>query len=316
MRYHAAAAFLPPALCLALIAFACSESTSNPVTLTESGADAAFDSGYGGVFVVPSMAGDGDGGSATGYGGTDYGASPDSAHAPPCPADSAADMTDNDAEDVDAENDVESGSADAECSGPLAPGDLVVDELMIASQSGTGDHGEWVEVTSTRSCTIDLNGLYAEVPHGQGTTTAHVTSDLLLPPYAAFLVADSSSAVQNHNLPGMIVTWGAGTSSDVLKNSGDTITLFTATTTIDTLTYTATSKLIDGASMAFPSNCEPSLRTDFHNWQASLASWTPGFFGTPGAPNTDVSCAIQPPSPPPSASPCSGSAGGTTPGKD
>ena len=133
---------------------------------------------------------------------------------------------------------------------------------MIASQAGTGDHGEWAEVTNTRSCAINLNGLYAQLPHGQGTTTATVTSDLWLPPHSAFLVADSSNAALNHDLQATIVAWGTGTSSDVLKNSGNTIALFTASATIDTLTYTATSKLVEGASMAFlePLRPEPADR--------------------------------------------------------
>src|SRR5437868_4642485 len=31
------------------------------------------------------------------------------------------------------------------CARPLGPGDLVIDELMIASVAGAGDHGEWLE---------------------------------------------------------------------------------------------------------------------------------------------------------------------------
>jgi hypothetical protein len=303
MHCRAAIALLSPALILALVAFACTEGTSNPSVLAEAGADALFETGYGGVFVVPGMGTDA--ASGAGYGGTTYyGGSPDDGRTSPCPTDAAAETEESST--VDANEALEGGGADAACSGPLAPGDLLIDELMIASQPGTGDHGEWVEVMSTRSCAVNLNGLYAEVPHGQGTTTATVAADLWLPAYAAFLIVDSSDSAQNHDLPpSILVTWGAGTSSDVLKNSGNTITLFTATATIDALTYTATAKLIDGASMAFPSNCDPSLRSDFHNWQASLASWTPGFFGTPGVPNTDVSCAIlQPPPPPPNVPPC------------
>jgi hypothetical protein len=45
------------------------------------------------------------------------------------------------------------------CAAPLAPGDLAIDELMIASMSGTGDHGEWLEIESARDCALDLQGL-------------------------------------------------------------------------------------------------------------------------------------------------------------
>lgn len=295
---------LPQALLFAIAAHACAGSTSDPTaTMGEAGGDAAFESAYGGVFVVPSMR---DGDTSTTGAGTVYGG-PDVAASAPCPSDDAGPPSKDGGTEAGPLTDAleADGAADGACSAPLAQGDLVIDELMIASHSGTGDHGEWVEVMSTRDCTIDLNGLNAQISHGQGVTTATFASDVLLPPRAAFLIADSSDPTENNNLPGTIVTWGAGLSSDVLKNTGNTITLFTADVTVDALTYTATAKLVDGASMAFPSDCEPSLRTDFHNWQASLASWTPGFFGTPGAPNTDVSCAILTPPPPSGVLPCS-----------
>ena len=136
-------------------------------------------------------------------------------------------------------------------------------------------------------------------------TLATVTSDLVLPPHGFFLVADSSEPVTNHALPGTVVTWGTGTGSDVLLNSGDTVVLYTATATIDSITYPTPSMLVDGASMAFPSNCDPSLRGAFGNWQPSVASWTPGYFGTPSGPNLDVRCPVAPP-PPPTASPLLG----------
>jgi hypothetical protein len=196
------------------------------------------------------------------------------------------------------------GAEESACASALGPGDLIIDELMIASQSGAGDHGEWLEVQSTRDCVIDLDGLFAEVPHGKGTTIASITGSVMLAPHGFFLIADSDDPAVNHDLPGMVFVWGSGTSSDVLLNSGDAITLYTATATIDTLTYPDSSKLVDAASMAFPADCAPSLRLEFGNWQPSIASWTPGFFGTPMAPNTDVSCPVAPPPPP--STPCGG----------
>jgi hypothetical protein len=255
--------------------------------------DAAIDVTYGGGgSVIPSFSADG----AQGAGGYAYGA--DGSSPSPCPRDASRDAP------RPGEAGIADASSDAACSTPLAAGDLVIDELMIASQSGAGDHGEWLEVMSTRDCTLDLNGLYAEVPHGKGTTLASVTTDILVPPHGFFLIADSSDPATNNDLPGTVVVWGTGTDSDVLLNSGDTITLYTSDVTVDMLTYPDPTKLVDGASMAFPSDCNPSLRTAFGNWQPSVASWTPGFFGTPSGPNTDVSCAVAPP--PPSMSPCGG----------
>jgi hypothetical protein len=288
---------------LVLALHACGTDSSTPSATDEGDAsgDALFS---GGTSVIPSSAPDGGSASLDGYGYVPGYASADGTA--PCPRDAATEEADADALEGSVDGPLtvtEEGGDAAACPGSLAAGDLIIDELMIASQAGVGDHGEWVEVASTRDCALDLNGLFAEVPHGKGTTLASVTTDVWLPPHGFFLIADSADPTENHNLPGTIFTWGSGTSSDVLKNSGDTLTLYTATVTIDMLTYPASAKLVDGASMAFPSDCDPSLRAEFGNWQPSLASWTPGFFGTPAAPNTDVTCAVQPPPPPPTTSP-------------
>jgi hypothetical protein len=58
---------------------------------------------------------------------------------------------------------------------------------------------------------------------------------------------------------------------------------------IDTLTYPAVSLTV-GASLSFPSDCDPGARSDWTLWQTSTASWFPGFLGTPNAPNIDVTC--------------------------
>jgi hypothetical protein len=300
MKLTARLALVPFAvLALALFACAGAEDDSSAPPL----ADASIDNLYsGGGSVIPS--GSDDGGSA-GQGGTygyGYGAQ-DGGTGSPCPRDASAEHAGRDSGAMEAGTD---GASDADlCTTDLGPGDLVIDELMIASHSGSGDHGEWLEVRSTRSCVTDLKGLYAEVPHGMGTTTASIDGDVLVPPLGFFLIADSALPSVNDNLPGAVIVWGSGTSSDVLLNSGDTITLYTATATIDTLTYPSSAKLVDGSSMAFPANCPPASRSEFGNWQPSLTSWTPGLFGTPMAPNTDVSCPLAPP-PAPTSSPCDG----------
>jgi hypothetical protein len=288
---------------LAIVLLACAGAEDSSSTLED--ADASADVLYsGGGSVIPSTSPDG--GQASGGGtGTGYGYGSRDGALTPCPRDAAAPHT-TDAAVARSEAGAFSDAAlDADrCTFDLGPGDLVIDELMIASQAGAGDHGEWLEVASTQDCVLDLKGLFADVVHGKGAITASIANDVLLPPHGYFLIADSAQPSQNDNLPGTVFVWGSGTSSDVLDNSGDTITLYTATATIDTLTYPASDKLVDGSSMEFPADCALSLRAEFGNWQPAVASWTPGFFGTPMAPNTDVSCPVLPP--PPSSSPCDG----------
>jgi hypothetical protein len=174
------------------------------------------------------------------------------------------------------------------CATPLGPGDLVIDELMIASVAGTGDHGEWLEVRSTRDCVLDVIGLHGECPTGAKVVTFDILDDLWVPPGGTFLVADSSNPALEHDLPGALVTW-SGEPGDVLRNKGTTLTLTSNGAMVDALTYPAL-KLTIGASYAFPADCAPSTRSDFTRWQISAASWFPGFSGTPNAPNADVHC--------------------------
>jgi hypothetical protein len=177
---------------------------------------------------------------------------------------------------------------DGACTARLAPGDLAIDELMIASVAGSGDDGEWFEVTSTVACTSNLGGLHGECPHGSKVSTFDVSGDLWLPPHGTFVVADSSDPAINHALPGLLVVW-LGHTGDVLRNEGSTLTLSFAGTLIDTVTYPSLPASV-GASLAFPSACDAGLRSDFTRWKRSTASWFPGFFGTPNAPNSDLDC--------------------------
>jgi hypothetical protein len=130
--------------------------------------------------------------------------------------------------------------------------------------------------------------LHGECPRGAKVATFDVSADMWIPPRGTFVVADSNDPAINHDLPGVIVVW-FGHQGDVLRNKGTTITLSSAGTLIDTLTYPALTLAV-GNSIAFPSDCAAAERADFTKWQRSTASWFPGFFGTPNAPNTDVSC--------------------------
>jgi hypothetical protein len=174
------------------------------------------------------------------------------------------------------------------CDGPLSSGDIIIDEIMIESVAGTGDYGEWLEARSTLSCQVNLLGLHGECPKGAKVITFDVTSDFWLLGGASFLLADSMIPAINHYLPEPLFTWG-GHQGDVLRNEGTTVSLRMNDILIDSVTYPALQLLV-GRSWAFPSDCDPSLRGDFANWQTSTSSWFPGFFGTPNDPNDDVHC--------------------------
>jgi len=177
---------------------------------------------------------------------------------------------------------------DGACMDPLGPGHLAIDELMIESVAGAGDYGQWIEVQSALDCAVNVRGLHGECAHGAKVATFDVTDDLWIPPRGTFVVADSNMSAINHYLPGAVLAW-FGHRGDVLRKKGSTITLSTRDAVIDTVTYPALALAV-GASLAFPSDCDPNSRSDWGRWQLSTASWFPGFSGTPNAPNTDVSC--------------------------
>ena len=43
------------------------------------------------------------------------------------------------------------------CTTPLAPGDLMMDEVMVSTVPGSADRGQWLEVRNTRRCSVDLD---------------------------------------------------------------------------------------------------------------------------------------------------------------
>jgi hypothetical protein len=185
------------------------------------------------------------------------------------------------------DNAIDAGPEGA-CTEPLGPGNLAIDELMIESVAGVGDNGQWIEVQSTLDCALNVRGLHGECPRGGKVATFDVTEDLWIPPRGTFVIADSSVPAINHYLPGSVLAW-FGHRGDILRKKGTTITLSTRDAVIDSVTYPAL-PLSVGTSLAFPSDCDPSLRSNWAQWQMSAASWFPGFSGTPNAPNTDINC--------------------------
>lgn len=172
------------------------------------------------------------------------------------------------------------------CATPVGPGDLAIVELMIATQTLPGDAGEWVEIASTRNCSLHIDGLTISSPYEGGVDTVTV-GPLDLPPYGTFVVADSADPSLNHALPGTVFSWDA---VDVLDERGDTVTVTHGETVIDTVTYGAQTTLAPRRSLSFPLDCSWSFRPAWSRWSASTKQYAPGFRGTPNGPNDDVVC--------------------------
>ncbi|MCB9591345.1 MAG: lamin tail domain-containing protein [Sandaracinaceae bacterium] len=139
---------------------------------------------------------------------------------------------------------VDSGGATT-CS--PTPANMEISEILVASQTGAADRGEWFEVHNRAGCTIDLSGLVIDV---DGTT--HTVTSGLLTAGGFFVFAQSSSAADNHGLSqdyvyGSTIRFG---------NSSGTLVLTHAGTEIARLTWTSTDhrtgrsrQLSNGASM-------------------------------------------------------------------
>lgn len=182
----------------------------------------------------------------------------------------------------------EAGAPRVSCGPALAAGDLAIVELMIASRSGSGDSGEWIEIQSTRDCWLKLKGVSVESPRGGAApNVATITEDFELEPHGTFVVTASADLAKNQGIGGKVIVWGA---TDVLKNDGDTITVKIDALQIDSLAYPAFTNLTPGRALSFPSNCAWPDRKDWRRWSLTFGEFSPGLRGTPNAPNSDVTC--------------------------
>lgn len=175
---------------------------------------------------------------------------------------------------------------------PIAPGSLILVELMIKQIDGAGDGAEWVELQNPNECTLTVPaGLRILSPRGASVNdVATVATAFELPPHAQF-VAGGASAPSHAELP--TIRWST---LDTLKNTGDSVRVELGdgaeTLVIDTLTYPSFSNLFAARSLAFPSDCPAAARATFSNWSGSFADYPPGpLVGTPFTPNDDVTCA-------------------------
>lgn len=176
------------------------------------------------------------------------------------------------------------GGAKVTCAGTLAKGDLAVVEIMIASRSGSGDDGEWLEVQNTRDCWLKVKDVIVESPRGALINAAVVSEDLELAPKASFLVGGSAAKSM---AAGKVYVWDT---TDVLKNDGDTVTVRIGNVVIDQLTFPSFGNLEPGRALAFPADCPASARSDWSRWSLAFDVFGGKYKGTPNIPNVDVTC--------------------------
>lgn len=110
------------------------------------------------------------------------------------------------------------------------PTNIEITEVMVASQSGAGDRGEWLEIRNLTSCPIDLTGLEIQA------SGSHVMTSGLLTAGGVFVLSQSTDSVENH---GLSTDYAYGTSVR-MSNSGGTVRLVYSGTEVARVTWGST----------------------------------------------------------------------------
>lgn len=158
---------------------------------------------------------------------------------------------------------------------------ITISEIMISSQSGSGDFGEWFEIRNEASCTVSLAGL--EIRSGSGTHT--ITSGLLTAGGFAVL-ARSGDANLNHGLSTDYV-YGSAIS---FSNGGGTLSIFNGADEVARVSWGST-EFARSASRQLSRSAPETTALGSAVWcnSAAVYSMSPGgpYLGTPGMQNAD-----------------------------
>ncbi|NQW64107.1 MAG: lamin tail domain-containing protein, partial [Deltaproteobacteria bacterium] len=165
-------------------------------------------------------------------------------------------------------------------------GGLVISELMVASQAGSPDDGEWIEVYNPSTTeTYDLDGCSI----GDGTNSVGITTTTTVAPGAYFLFGRSTDSAANFGAP-VDFAWGINFQ---LNNSGENPTLNCGTTVVDTVVYPQLFEREQGASFQLHPGTLDAVTND-----AATTAWcnsrtTFGAFGKKGTPKAaNPSCNV------------------------
>lgn len=163
----------------------------------------------------------------------------------------------------------------------VAPGELVITEIMKDPAEVDGDFGEWVEIQNTSASAVDLLGLELVDEDGDGI---QVSSPYRLEAGGFALFAASDDPLLNGGLPPVVQAWGTAFS---LRNSEDQVTLRFGTREYDTVVYDNGDTFPDPEGIAF--GISPGTDAAGNDvgaaWCEATQPYGDGDLGTPGAAN-------------------------------
>ncbi len=170
--------------------------------------------------------------------------------------------------------------ADDTAAAALAPGDLVISELMMDPAAVDGDFGEWFEIRNLSGTTWDLRGLTVADDDGDGF---EVDTALLIDPGGWVVLGPDASPDRNG---GLTVDYGYSIDAVKLGNDGDGLTLSWAGAVLDTLVYDTTFPIEEGAAMTLSgASMSPGSNDVSTAWCLATTPYGAGDLGTPGANN-------------------------------
>jgi hypothetical protein len=189
------------------------------------------------------------------------------------------------ATDVDAGGDADTDAdSDADSDvGSAVAGELVITEIMADPLAVDGDLGEYVEVTSTATRSLDLIGLTFTDDDDTGFT---VTRSLVVAPGGVLLFAPSANAGLNG---GLTVDYAYDVLGVKLGNQGDTLTILNAGSLIDEVQWDPVYggwPQTEGVSITLDPAFTDAVENDLvSHWCQPTGTYGAGDRGSPGEAN-------------------------------
>ncbi len=166
----------------------------------------------------------------------------------------------------------------------LAPGDLIISEVMMDPTKVADYRGEWIEIYNTTTTNYNLNGLQVTSTGNSGFT---VSESITIPGEGRVVLATRLLPSSNGGFsPDGVYSYG-----DVSLVVEDTVTLSAGGTTLDSVTWQRWSPhwpgtLEPGYSMSLSPSLYDGTANDSHDsWCLGSSTYGDGDFGTPGEPN-------------------------------
>ena len=160
----------------------------------------------------------------------------------------------------------------------LSAGDLVITEIMANPDAVSDSYGEWIEVYNASGVEVNLLGLVLK----DNASSDTVDIDLIVAAGGYVVLGIDGDTTRNGS-----VTVDFDWSGLALGNSGDTLSLSYASTTLDAVDYTGWA-VVAGVSLSLSLlEIDATSNDDVGSWCAATDTFGDGDYGSPGADNPE-----------------------------